>query len=151
MAVPQNCEVAARTPPLVGPTRATAWRVSLASIEVSKNRIHGSNASSLRQCPSVADENPENIRTTSMMDDRNARNLTLLRKSSIAVLLPRFFVARFAESIQSSAVDVRWCGLMIPSFPQSTEIGFWRSCCAKLLSVWELPAGMFENPGCLGR
>ena len=77
--------------PLVGPTRATAWRVSLASIEVSKNRIHGSNASSLRQSPPVADEDPENIRTTSMMDDCNARALTPLRKSSIAVLSARLF------------------------------------------------------------
>src|SRR5262249_49094090 len=56
---------------------------------VSKNRIHGSNASSLRQCPRVADEDPENIRTTSMMDDCNARALTPLRKSSIGVLSPR--------------------------------------------------------------
>jgi hypothetical protein len=56
---------------------------------VSKNRIHGSNASSLRQGPPVADEDAGNIRTTSMMDDCNVRALTPLRKSSIAVLSPR--------------------------------------------------------------
>jgi hypothetical protein len=66
--------------PLVGPTRATAWQASVASTEMSKNRIHGSIASSIRQCPPVADADPENIRTTSMMDDCNARALTPLRK-----------------------------------------------------------------------
>lgn len=41
------------------------------------------------QCPSVADENREAMRTTSLMDDCNASALIPLRKSSIAVLLPR--------------------------------------------------------------
>jgi hypothetical protein len=80
--------------PLVGPPRATARRASLASTEVSKNRNHGSNASSLRQCPPVADEDPENIRTTSMMEDCHARALTPLRKSSIAVLSARLDSSR---------------------------------------------------------
>ena len=79
---------------LVEPTRSAARRASVASTEVSKNRIHGSNASSLRQCPPVADEDAENIRTTSMMDDSNVRALTPLRQSSNAVLSPRLFSER---------------------------------------------------------
>ena len=98
--------------PLVGPTRATAWRASVASTEVSKNRIHGSNASSLRQCPSVADENPENIRTTSMMGDCNARALTPLRKSSIAVLPARHDLR---TSVTSTEVSARTCSSPIPA------------------------------------
>jgi hypothetical protein len=74
---------------LVRSTCPTARRASVATTKVSKNRIHVSNASSLRQCPPVADEDPEYIRTTSMMDDCNARALTPLRKSSIAVLSAR--------------------------------------------------------------
>src|SRR5262249_1674192 len=53
--------------PLVGPTRATARRVSVSSTEVSENRILGSNAYS--HCQPVAVENREAIRTTSKMDD----------------------------------------------------------------------------------
>jgi hypothetical protein len=79
---------------LVGPTRATARRMSVASTEVSEHHIHGSNANSLCQCPPVADENSENIRTTSTMDDCNARALTPVRKSSIAVLSFRLFSCR---------------------------------------------------------
>jgi hypothetical protein len=52
---------------------------------VSENRILGSNAYS--HCQPVAVENREAIRTTSMMDDCNARALTPLRKSSIAVFV----------------------------------------------------------------
>ena len=48
-----------------------------------------SNTYSRRQCPPVADENCDTMRTTSMMDDRNASALIPLRKSSIAVLSPR--------------------------------------------------------------
>jgi hypothetical protein len=73
--------------PLVGPTRATARRASVSSTEVSANRILGSNAYS--HCQPVAVENREAIRTTSMMDDCNARALTPTRKSSIAVLSSR--------------------------------------------------------------
>ena len=73
--------------PLVGPTRATARRASVSSTEVSENRKLGSNAYS--HCQPVAVENREAIRTTSMMDDCNARALTPLRKSSIAVLSSR--------------------------------------------------------------
>jgi hypothetical protein len=75
--------------PLVGPTRATARRASVSSTEVSENRILGSNAYS--HCQLVAVENREAIRTTSMMDDCNARALTPMRKSSIAVLSSRLF------------------------------------------------------------
>src|SRR6202035_5447529 len=73
--------------PLVGPTRATARRASVSSTEVSENRKLGSNAYS--HCQPVAVENREAIRTTSMMDDGNARALTPLRKSSMAVLSSR--------------------------------------------------------------
>ena len=75
--------------PLVGPTRATARRASVLSTELSENRIRGSNAYS--QCQPVAVENREAIRTTSMMDDCNAKALTPMRKRSIAVLSPRLF------------------------------------------------------------
>src|SRR5262249_46675305 len=84
---PQNCEVAAMSPTLVGPTRTTAQRESVSSTEESENRILGSNAYS--HCQPVAIEIREAIRTTSMMDDCNARALIPLRKSSIAVLSPR--------------------------------------------------------------
>ena len=77
--------------PLVGLKCATARRASVSLTEVSKNRIHGSNANSLCQSPLVADENPENIRIASMMDDCNARALTPMRKSLIAVLSSRLF------------------------------------------------------------
>src|SRR5262249_51140697 len=60
--------------PLVGPPRATARRDSGSSTEVSEHRILGSNAYS--HCQPVAVENREAIRTTSMMDDCNARDLT---------------------------------------------------------------------------
>src|ERR1700687_4761647 len=73
--------------PLVGPTRATARRASVSSTEVSENRILGSHAYS--PCQPVAVENREAIRTTSLMDDCNARALTPMRKSSIAVLSSR--------------------------------------------------------------
>src|SRR5439155_16309275 len=46
--------------PLVGPTRATARRASVSSIEVSENRILGSNEHS--HCQPVAVENREAIR-----------------------------------------------------------------------------------------
>src|ERR1700681_1897007 len=73
--------------PLVGPTRATARRASVSSTEVSENRLLGSNAYS--HCQPVAVENREAIRTTSRMDDCDARALTPMRKSSIAVLSSR--------------------------------------------------------------
>jgi hypothetical protein len=73
--------------PLVGPTRPTARRASVSSTEVSENRILGSNAHS--HCPPVAVEDREAIRTTSMMDDCNARALAPMKKSSIAVLSSR--------------------------------------------------------------
>ena len=75
--------------PLVRSTRATARRASVSSTEMSENRILGSNAYS--HCQPIAVENREAIRTTSMMDDCNARALTPMRKSSIAVLSSRLF------------------------------------------------------------
>src|SRR5262249_5011418 len=77
------------SPTLVGTTRTTAQRESVSSTEGSENRILGSNAYS--HCQPVAIEIREAIRTTSMMDDCNARALIPLRKSSIAVLSPRLF------------------------------------------------------------
>ena len=74
------------------PMRAPARRGSVSSTEVSENRILGSNAFPHSQ--QVAVEMREAIRTTSMMDDCNARALTPLRKSSIAVLSSRLFRKR---------------------------------------------------------
>src|SRR5262249_53071577 len=76
--------------PLVGATFSMARRASLAWTEVSENRILGSNAYS--HCQPVAIEIREAIRTTSMMDDCNARALIPRRKCSIAVMSPRLCV-----------------------------------------------------------
>ena len=64
-----------------------ARRASVALTEVSRNRIQGSN--SHFHCQPVAVENRVAIRTMSMTDDCNARALTPLRRSSIAVLSSR--------------------------------------------------------------
>jgi len=90
--VPQNCEVAARSPALAaGRTDARSGPACVGFIDRSERESHTriECVLSFCQCPSVADENREAMRTTSMMDDCNARAPTPRRKSSIAVLASR--------------------------------------------------------------
>jgi len=67
---------------------------SVTSTEVGWNCILDSNVNALCQCPPVADENREAMRTTSMMRDCNASALTPARKSSNGVLSSRHFSAQ---------------------------------------------------------
>src|SRR5260370_2155557 len=92
--VPQNCEVAARSPPLAaGRTDARNGPACVGFIDRSERESYPriECVLSFCQCPSVADENREAMRTTSLMDDCNASALMPLRESSIAVLSPRVF------------------------------------------------------------
>src|SRR6516164_10186924 len=86
--VPQNCEVAARSPPLAaGRTDARNGPACVGFIDRSERESH-TRIECVFPCQPVAVEIREAIRTTSMMDDCNARALTPAKKSSIAVLSP---------------------------------------------------------------
>src|SRR5260221_463791 len=81
--VPQNCEVAARSTPLAARrTDARNGRMYVGFIDRSERESYPriECVLSFCQCPSVADENREAIRTTSKMDNCNARTLTPMRK-----------------------------------------------------------------------